>query len=83
MSFDSFESADGAIESLNNQFLLNRPMTVMYALRKDAKNGERHGTQAERLVAAQARKNHVLPTAQDPYGMPAMSWSSAGSKPSL
>lgn len=83
VSFDSFESADGAIESLNNQFLLNGPMTVMYALRKDAKNGERHGTQAERLVAAQARKNHVLPTAQDPYGMPAMSWSSAGSKPSL
>ena len=49
----------------------------MYALRKDAKNGERHGSQAERLVAAQARKNHVLPTAQDAYGMPAMSWSSA------
>ena len=74
VSFDSFEAADAAIESLNNQFLLNRPITVMYALRKDGKNGERHGSEAERLVAAQARKHHVLPTAQDAYGMPSASW---------
>ena len=46
----------------------------MYALRKDGKNGERHGSEAERLVAAQARKHHVLPTAQDAYGMPSVSW---------
>lgn len=77
VSFDSFEAADAAIESLNNQFLLNRPMTVMYALRKDAKNGERHGSEAERLVAAQARKHHVLPKANDAYGMPSIPWQGA------
>ncbi|KAN0060450.1 Spliceosome-associated protein 49 [Thecaphora frezii] len=61
VSFDSFEAADAAIESLNNQFLLNRPITVTYAIKKDSKTGERHGTAAERLLAAQARKNNALP----------------------
>lgn len=61
MSFDSFEASDAAIKALNNQHLLNRPMAVTYALKKDAKHGERHGSEAERLVAAQARKNQVLP----------------------
>lgn len=69
VSFDSFEAADAAVEALNNQFLLNRPITVMYALRKDAKNGERHGSEAERLLAAQARKNHVMPDGRDAYGV--------------
>ncbi|CCU98431.1 unnamed protein product [Malassezia sympodialis ATCC 42132] len=74
VSFDSFESADAAIEALNGQFLLNRPITVMFALRKDGKNGERHGSEAERLVAAKARKNQVLPSAQGAYGLPTMGW---------
>ncbi|CDS02188.1 hypothetical protein [Sporisorium scitamineum] len=65
VSFDSFEAADAAIEALNGQFLLNKNITVDYAIKKDSKNGERHGTAAERLLAAQARKNNALPT--QPY----------------
>ena len=70
VSFDSFEAADAAIESLNGQFLLNKPVNVMYAIKKDSKNGERHGTPAERLLAAQARKNNALPTYAPPPGPP-------------
>ncbi|EPQ27810.1 uncharacterized protein PFL1_04555 [Pseudozyma flocculosa PF-1] len=66
VSFDNFESADAAIESLNNQFLLNRPITVTYAIKTDSKTGERHGTAAERLLAAQARKNNALPPPPPP-----------------
>ncbi|WFD05381.1 Spliceosome-associated protein 49 [Malassezia vespertilionis] len=42
VSFDAFDVSDAAIEALNNQFLMNRPMTVMYALKQDTKHGERH-----------------------------------------
>jgi len=45
---------------MNNQFLMNKPITVQYAFKKEGK-GERHGTPAERLLAAQARKNNALP----------------------
>lgn len=69
VSYDSFEASDSAIESMNNQFLMNKPITVGYAFKKDAK-GERHGTPAERLLAAQARKNNAFPTqAPPPPGM--------------
>lgn len=61
VSFDSFEAADAAIEALNGQFLLNKNITVAYAMKKDSKTGETHGTAAERLLAAQARKNNALP----------------------
>lgn len=56
VSFDSFEGADAAIEAMSGQFLCNRPITVSYAFKKDGK-GERHGTAAERLLAAQAKKS--------------------------
>jgi len=51
VSFDSFESSDAAIESMSGQFLCNRPIHVSYAFKKDTK-GERHGSQAERLLAS-------------------------------
>lgn len=60
VSFDSFEAADAAIESMSGQFLCNRPITVSYAFKKDGK-GERHGTAAERLLAAQAKKTMAPP----------------------
>ncbi|KAI9511361.1 hypothetical protein F5148DRAFT_975281 [Russula earlei] len=65
VSYTDFESADAAIESMNGQFLMNKPITVQYAFKKDGK-GERHGTAAERLLAAQARKNNALPLASRP-----------------
>ena len=45
---------------MSGQFLMNKPVTVGYAFKKDGK-GERHGTPAERLLATQARKNNALP----------------------
>ncbi|GAA5890247.1 hypothetical protein JCM6882_008767 [Rhodosporidiobolus microsporus] len=65
VSYDSFEASDAAIESMNSQFLMNKPVTVGYAFKKDGK-GERHGTPAERLLAAQARKNNAFPAAPPP-----------------
>jgi len=65
VSYTDFESADAAIESMNAQFLMNKPITVQYAFKKDGK-GERHGTAAERLLASQARKNNALPLAPRP-----------------
>ena len=44
---------------MNNQFLMNKRITVQYAFKKEGK-GERHGTAVERLFAAQARQNNVL-----------------------
>jgi splicing factor 3B subunit 4 len=58
ISYDSFEAADKAIESMNNQYLMNKQIHVEYAFKKDGKN-ERHGDAAERLLAAQARKHNV------------------------
>ncbi|XP_038078820.1 splicing factor 3B subunit 4-like [Patiria miniata] len=52
INFASFEAADAAIEAMNGQYLCNRAITISYAFKKDAK-GERHGSAAERLLAAQ------------------------------
>ncbi|KAF8251922.1 RNA-binding domain-containing protein [Wilcoxina mikolae CBS 423.85] len=66
ISYDSFEASDKAIESMDKQFLMNKEINVQYAYKKDGK-GERHGDQAERLLAAQARKHNVsMPAAQLP-----------------
>jgi len=54
VSFDTFEASDAAIEAMSGQHLMNRPLVVQYAYKKDTK-GERHGTPAERLLAAQRR----------------------------
>nr|DAD21022.1 TPA_asm: hypothetical protein HUJ06_022485 [Nelumbo nucifera] len=59
VSYDSFEASDAAIEAMNGQYLCNRQITVSYAYKKDTK-GERHGTPAERVLAASnpsAQKN--------------------------
>jgi splicing factor 3B subunit 4 len=48
---------------------MNKPITVQYAFKKDGK-GERHGTDAERKLAAQARKNNVLPVSARPPPAP-------------
>jgi hypothetical protein len=46
--------ADAALEAMNGQYLMNRPLSLSYAFKKDTR-GERHGTPAERLLAAQVR----------------------------
>ncbi|PKY46562.1 hypothetical protein RhiirA4_358186 [Rhizophagus irregularis] len=55
ISYDNFDSSDAAIDAMNGQYLMNKPITVSYAFKKDGK-GERHGSAAERLLAAQAKK---------------------------
>eukprot|EP00124_Ichthyophonus_hoferi_P001514 Ihof_evm13s80 gene=Ihof_evmTU13s80 len=52
VNYASFEASDAAIEAMNGQHLANRPISVTYAYRKDAK-GERHGSAAERMLAQQ------------------------------
>lgn len=51
VQYDNFESADLAIASMNGQWLMNKQVTVQYALKKDSKS-ERHGSLAERILAA-------------------------------
>jgi splicing factor 3B subunit 4 len=51
VSYDSFEASDLAIECMHNQFLCNKQVQVGYAFKRDSKT-ERHGSQAERLLAA-------------------------------
>ncbi len=70
VQFDNFESADGAIEAMNGQYLMNKVITVCFAYKKvgysilnwtcsliafiqDSK--DRHGSQQERVIAAQNR----------------------------
>jgi len=69
VSYTDFESSDAAVESMNGQFLMNKAITVQYAFKKDGK-GERHGTSAERLLSAQARKNNALPVNARPPPAP-------------
>lgn len=42
---------------------MNREISVQYAYKKDGK-GERHGDEAERMLASQARKHNVQPNIQ-------------------
>lgn len=51
INFASFEASDASIDAMNGQYLSNRPISVSYSFKKDSK-GERHGSAAERLLAA-------------------------------
>lgn len=64
VSFDSFEASDTALECMNGQYLGNRQILVQYAFKKDTStsgdatgkgDGTRHGSRAERMLAAQRR----------------------------
>ncbi|KAI5310666.1 hypothetical protein KEM55_003789 [Ascosphaera atra] len=66
VSYAAFEASDDAIANMNGQFLMNREISVQYAYKKDGR-GERHGDQAERMLAAQARKHNMQP---QPAAMP-------------
>eukprot|EP01130_Rhizamoeba_saxonica_P002038 TRINITY_DN11842_c0_g1_i1.p1 TRINITY_DN11842_c0_g1~~TRINITY_DN11842_c0_g1_i1.p1 ORF type:complete len:217 (+),score=57.13 TRINITY_DN11842_c0_g1_i1:25-675(+) len=65
VSYDSFEAADTAIENMNGQFIWNQPVSVSYAFKKDSKT-ERHGSMAERILAA----NNPSRRAPGTMGMP-------------
>jgi splicing factor 3B subunit 4 len=63
VSFTDFDGSDAAIQNMHGQYLMNKEITVQYAYKKDGK-GERHGDEAERMLAAQARKNNIAPVVQ-------------------
>ncbi|XXH00349.1 Ubiquitin- modifier 1 [Hypoxylon texense] len=63
VSYSSFEASDDAINNMNGQFLMNKDISVQYAYKKDGK-GERHGDEAERMLAAQAKKHNVMVESQ-------------------
>jgi splicing factor 3B subunit 4 len=72
---------------MNGQYLMNKEISVQYAYKKDGK-GDRHGDQAERMLATQARKHNVQPQAQPlPAGifggMPPMGAPPAGMPPPM
>lgn len=72
ISFGNFEASDDAITNMHGQYLMNKEISVQYAYKKDGK-GERHGDQAERMLAAQAKAHGVQPTpATIPMGGPPM-----------
>ena len=60
VSFATFEASDDAIANMHGQYLMNKEISVQYAYKKDGK-GERHGDEAERMLAAQAQKHNVQP----------------------
>lgn len=57
---------------------MNKQVSVQYAYKKDGK-GERHGDEAERTLAAQARKHNVRPPTQQ---VPSGQFPGAGTGPS-
>eukprot|EP01071_Lankesteria_metandrocarpae_P006502 Lankesteria_metandrocarpae@DN4381_c0_g1_i1.p1 len=61
VAYDSFEASDASLAAMNGQFLCNRPIHVSYAYKKDTK-GERHGSAAERLIAANRPSEVMLPS---------------------
>ncbi|XP_033220709.1 splicing factor 3B subunit 4 [Belonocnema kinseyi] len=76
INFASFDASDASIEAMNGQYLCNRPISVSYAFKRDAK-GERHGSAAERLLAAQnplsqADRPHQLFADAPPLAPPPM-----------
>jgi splicing factor 3B subunit 4 len=63
VSYSNFEASDDAIANMNAQYLMNKDISVQYAYKKDGK-GERHGDEAERMLASQAKKHNVQPELQ-------------------
>jgi splicing factor 3B subunit 4 len=63
VSFGDFDSSDAAIEHMNGQYMMNKEISVQYAYKKDGK-GERHGDEAERLLAKQAKAHGIAPAIQ-------------------
>jgi splicing factor 3B subunit 4 len=63
VSYSNFEASDDAIANMNGQYLMNKDISVQYAYKKDGK-GERHGDEAERMLASQAKKHNVVPELQ-------------------
>eukprot|EP00177_Eucheuma_denticulatum_P003487 GFKZ01006307.1.p1 GENE.GFKZ01006307.1~~GFKZ01006307.1.p1 ORF type:complete len:378 (+),score=32.29 GFKZ01006307.1:150-1283(+) len=58
VKFASFQHSDAAIAAMDGQYVCNSPITVQYAFKRDANSRERHGSKAERILAAKAADAH-------------------------
>ncbi|SCU94612.1 LANO_0E07360g1_1 [Lachancea nothofagi CBS 11611] len=56
--YTTFEHSDKALAKLNNQMVMNKCITVDYAL-KDGSKIEKHGDEIERLLDAEAAKHQI------------------------
>jgi len=63
VSYADFDASDAAIANMHGQYIMNKQISVQYAYKKDGK-GERHGDQAERLLAKQGKVHGVAPAVQ-------------------
>jgi len=63
VSYADFDASDNAITHMHGQFMMNKQISVQYAYKKDGK-GERHGDDAERMLAKQAKAHGVAPVVQ-------------------
>lgn len=75
INYDSFDAGDAAIETMNGQYFCNRSIAVSYAYKNDGTKSERHGTAAERLLAANRRASGLAPPSaprKTNFAMPAM-----------
>jgi|TARA_R110002003_G_scaffold239_6_gene17228 splicing factor 3B subunit 4 len=63
ISYGDFESSDAAIANMHGQYMMNKQISVQYAYKKDGK-GDRHGDEAERMLAKQAKAHGVAPAVQ-------------------
>ena len=60
VSFETFAQSDLALQCMNGQFLCGNVITVKYAMKKDG-GGEKHGSAAERALAAHMAPAKFLP----------------------
>ncbi|KAF1957417.1 RNA-binding domain-containing protein [Byssothecium circinans] len=63
ISYADFDASDTAINNMHGQYMMSKQISVQYAYKKDGK-GERHGDEAERLLAKQAKQHGVAPAPQ-------------------
>jgi splicing factor 3B subunit 4 len=63
VSYADFDASDSAIAHMHGQYMMNKQISVQYAYKKDGK-GERHGDDAERMLAKQAKANGIAPAIQ-------------------
>ncbi|KAF2004455.1 RNA-binding domain-containing protein [Amniculicola lignicola CBS 123094] len=63
ISYGDFEASDSAIGHMHGQYIMNKEISVQYAYKKDGK-GERHGDEAERMLAKQAKAHGIAPAVQ-------------------
>lgn len=63
VSYADFDASDAAIANMHGQYMMSKQISVQYAYKKDGQ-GARHGDEAERMLAAQAKAHGVAPAVQ-------------------